>query len=77
MRQGMGARQPRGDGGEEARACSSRPWMPCQKAGILGNRRNHWNDFKERINIVGFVSHSGKNFMPLYVGLCAYTAHPF
>lgn len=46
--------------GEEARAGSSRLQTPHPKAGILVNRRSHWKDFKKRMNMMGFVSHSGK-----------------
>lgn len=32
---------------------------PHPKAGISGNR-SHWKDFKKRMNMMEFVSHSGK-----------------
>lgn len=33
--------------------------MPGQKAGILGNGKKNTGDFKERTNVVRFVSCSG------------------
>lgn len=51
--------------------------MPCQKARILGNGKKPLKDFKERINVVGFVSCSGNILMPSCVCLHAYILYPF